>query len=110
METTGSRSESQPFMAASGQTKESRGGSSGASSSVSDSISRGKDAIGSAANEAMNSANSDLQALRADLNSLKDTLSKFMAQAGGEAARSAREVSANIASSGQRCCERLGRP
>jgi ElaB/YqjD/DUF883 family membrane-anchored ribosome-binding protein len=45
----------------------------------------------------MNAASSDLQSLRADLNGLKDTLSKFMAEAGNEAAKSAREVTSNLA-------------
>jgi ElaB/YqjD/DUF883 family membrane-anchored ribosome-binding protein len=45
----------------------------------------------------MNSAGADLQSLRTDLNGLKDTLTKFMSQAAGEAAKSAREVSSNVA-------------
>jgi ElaB/YqjD/DUF883 family membrane-anchored ribosome-binding protein len=65
--------------------------------SVAESLSRGKDAIGAAAGEAMTAAASDLQAIRNDLNSLKDTLAKFMAQAGSEAARSARDASASVA-------------
>jgi ElaB/YqjD/DUF883 family membrane-anchored ribosome-binding protein len=65
--------------------------------SVAESLNRGKDAIGAAAGEAMTAAASDLQAIRNDLNSLKDTLAKFMAQAGSEAARSARDASASVA-------------
>jgi ElaB/YqjD/DUF883 family membrane-anchored ribosome-binding protein len=65
--------------------------------SVSESLNRGKDAIEAAANEAMTAAASDLQAIRNDLNSLKDTLAKFMAQASSEAAKSAREVSSSVA-------------
>jgi ElaB/YqjD/DUF883 family membrane-anchored ribosome-binding protein len=65
--------------------------------SVSESLNRGKDAIGAAASEAMAAAASDLQAIRNDLNSLKDTLARFMAQATGEAAKSAREVSGSVA-------------
>jgi ElaB/YqjD/DUF883 family membrane-anchored ribosome-binding protein len=65
--------------------------------SVSDSINRGMDAIGSAANEAANSAGSDLQAIRNDLNNLKDTLSRFMSQTSSEAVKSAREVTSNFA-------------
>jgi ElaB/YqjD/DUF883 family membrane-anchored ribosome-binding protein len=64
--------------------------------SVSESLSRGKEAIGAAAGEAMTAAASDLQAIRNDLNNLKDTLAKFMGQATHEAARSAREVSASF--------------
>ena len=69
-------------------------------SSISDSVARGREGISNAAAEAMNAASTDLQSLRADLNSLKDTLAKFMCQAGGEAAKSAREVTANVASRG----------
>jgi ElaB/YqjD/DUF883 family membrane-anchored ribosome-binding protein len=65
--------------------------------SVSESLSRGKDAIGAAAGEAMTAAASDLQAIRNDLDSLKDTLARFMVQAGSEAARSARDVSSSVA-------------
>jgi ElaB/YqjD/DUF883 family membrane-anchored ribosome-binding protein len=65
--------------------------------SVSESLNRGKDAIGAAAGEAMTAAAADLQAIRNDLNSLKDTLARFMVQAGSEAARSARDVSSSVA-------------
>jgi ElaB/YqjD/DUF883 family membrane-anchored ribosome-binding protein len=65
--------------------------------SVSESLNRRKDAIGAAAGEAMTAAAADLQAIRNDLNSLKDTLARFMVQAGGEAARSARDVSSSLA-------------
>jgi ElaB/YqjD/DUF883 family membrane-anchored ribosome-binding protein len=65
--------------------------------SVSESLTRGKDAIGAAASEAMTAAGADLQAIRNDLNNLKDTLAKFMAHASHEAARSARDVSSNFA-------------
>ena len=65
--------------------------------SVGESLARGKDAIGAAASEAMAAAASDLQAIRNDLNNLKDTLARFMAQATGEAAKSAREVSGSLA-------------
>jgi ElaB/YqjD/DUF883 family membrane-anchored ribosome-binding protein len=67
------------------------------SNSVSDSINRGKDAIGGVADDAANSAASDLQAIRGDLNNLKDTLSRFMSQASNEAVKSAREVTSNFA-------------
>jgi ElaB/YqjD/DUF883 family membrane-anchored ribosome-binding protein len=66
--------------------------------SVSESLSRGKDALGAAASEAVTAAASDLQAIRNDLINLKDTLAKFMAQAGHEASRSARDVSSGVAS------------
>jgi len=53
--------------------------------SVMESLNRGKDAIGDAAAETMRAAASDLQMLRNDLNSLKDTLSRFMVEASTEA-------------------------
>jgi ElaB/YqjD/DUF883 family membrane-anchored ribosome-binding protein len=67
------------------------------SASVAESLNRGKDAIGSAAADAMAEATSDLQAIRADLNNLKNTLAKFMSQASNEAVKSAREVSSSVA-------------
>jgi len=98
MEHSGARSESQPFAATRGQFKDGpRGGAAGSCSSISETVGRGKEAIGIAANEAMNSAGSDLQALRADLNSLKETVTRFVSQAGSEAAKSAREVTSNVA-------------
>jgi ElaB/YqjD/DUF883 family membrane-anchored ribosome-binding protein len=98
MEHANTRSESQHF--GGGQLKENARGSSGPSGSapsVSESVTRGKEAIGAAATDAMNSAGTDLQSLRSDLNSLKDTVAKFVSQAGGEAAKSAREVTSNLA-------------
>src|ERR1700730_4074091 len=47
--------------------------------------------------EAMNSAGSDLTALRADLNGLKDTVTKFISQVSSEAAKSAREGKSSVA-------------
>jgi len=98
MERSDVRSESQSFAGAAGQFKDSpRGGIGGPGPSISESVARGKEAIGATAAEAMNSAGSDLQSLRTDLNSLKDTLARFMAHAGSEAAKSAREVTSNVA-------------
>jgi ElaB/YqjD/DUF883 family membrane-anchored ribosome-binding protein len=68
-------------------------GNAKTSGPVAESLTRSKQAIGSVANDAMDAAASDLESLRRDLNGFKDTLSSFMAQAGGEAAKSAREVS-----------------
>jgi hypothetical protein len=58
----------------SGKFKEIAHGSSRSGPSISESVTRGKEAIGVAATDAMNSAGSDLQSLRTDLNNLKDTL------------------------------------
>jgi ElaB/YqjD/DUF883 family membrane-anchored ribosome-binding protein len=96
-----SNARSEPFTAAGGQFKDNpRSGSGGSSSSISESVARGKEAIGAAASDAMDAAGSDLQSLRADLNSLKDTVAKFVSQAGNEAAKSAREVTSNVADRG----------
>jgi ElaB/YqjD/DUF883 family membrane-anchored ribosome-binding protein len=66
--------------------------------SVASSLNRGKkDGVGAAAADAMDSAAADLQALRNDLNNLKDTMTKFISQAGNEAAKSAREITSNVA-------------
>jgi ElaB/YqjD/DUF883 family membrane-anchored ribosome-binding protein len=65
--------------------------------SVGNSISRGRDAIGSAATDAMDSAGGDLKALQNDLNNLKDTVMKFISQAGSEAAKSAHDITSNVA-------------
>ena len=68
-------------------------GAEGAKSSASvvESLTRTKEAIGSAASEAVDSAGSDLDALVRDLNGLKDTLATFLSKAGNEAMRSARD-------------------
>ena len=91
MESQGARSQ---FAGASN----SRNPNEATSTAVSDSISRGKDVVGSAARDAMNSAGSDLQSLQADLNGLKETVTKFMSEAAGQAAKSAREVSSHVTS------------
>lgn len=97
MEHTSVRSESQPFTARDSSFKDTpRSGTGGSGASVSDSVARGKEAIGNAATEAMNSAGSDLQSLRADINSLKDTVTKFVSEAGSEAVKSARDVTSNM--------------
>ena len=77
------------------------GAETGASSaSVVESLNRSKEAIGSAANEAIDAAASDLQSLRQDLNSLRETITAFMSEAGTEAMKSAREVSSALAEQG----------
>jgi ElaB/YqjD/DUF883 family membrane-anchored ribosome-binding protein len=73
-----------------------RGAAASLGSSVSESVVRGRDAIGAAATAAASSAGSDLQTLQTDINRLKDAVSKFVAEATDEATKSAREVSANV--------------
>ncbi len=91
MESQGARSQ---FAGASN----SRNSNEATSTAVSESISRGKDAVGAAAKDAMNSAGSDLQSLQADLNGLKETVTKFMSEAADQAAKTAREVSSQVTS------------
>jgi ElaB/YqjD/DUF883 family membrane-anchored ribosome-binding protein len=91
MESQGARSQ---FAGASN----SRNPNEATSTAVSDSISRGKDAVGAAAKDAMNSAGPDLQSLQVDLNGLKETVTKFMSEAADQAAKTAREVSSHVTS------------
>jgi ElaB/YqjD/DUF883 family membrane-anchored ribosome-binding protein len=91
MEQKSARPEAQPY------SSPGTGSSYPKPNSVGDSISRGKDAISDAANNAARSTGSDLQAIQNDLNSLKDTLSRFMSEAGTQAAKSARDATSNLA-------------
>jgi ElaB/YqjD/DUF883 family membrane-anchored ribosome-binding protein len=65
--------------------------------SVTNSLARGKDAVGAAAADAIDEAAADLKALRHDLNNLTGTVMKFISQAGHEATKSAREITSNVA-------------
>jgi ElaB/YqjD/DUF883 family membrane-anchored ribosome-binding protein len=93
----GSESQMSGLIPGGGSKESVRGAATALGSSVSESVARGRDAIGATANAAANAAGTDLQSLQGDLNRLKDTVSKFMSQAADEATRSAREVSANVA-------------
>jgi ElaB/YqjD/DUF883 family membrane-anchored ribosome-binding protein len=73
------------------------GGNSPDHPSVTNSLDHGKEAIGAAATDAMDQASADLKALRNDLNNLTDTVTKFISQAGNEAAKSAHEITSNVA-------------
>ena len=65
--------------------------------SVGEALNRGRDAIGGVAADAMADAASDLQAIRNDLDNLKNTLARFVAQAREETVKSARDVSSTVA-------------
>jgi ElaB/YqjD/DUF883 family membrane-anchored ribosome-binding protein len=95
MENQGARSQ---FAGASQVKENSRNSNEAAGTAISDSLARGKDGVGAAAKDAMNSAGSDLQSLQADLNGLKETVTKFMSEAAGQAAKTAREVSSQVTS------------
>jgi ElaB/YqjD/DUF883 family membrane-anchored ribosome-binding protein len=73
------------------------GSMSGTAASAANSLARGKEAIGNAANEASDSAAADLRALQNDLNNLKDTVMRFISHASDEATKSAREITSNVA-------------
>ena len=66
--------------------------------SVAESMARGREAIGTAATEAMESAGSDWLSLRSDLNEVKDKVTKYMSQAGREATKTARDITSDVAS------------
>jgi ElaB/YqjD/DUF883 family membrane-anchored ribosome-binding protein len=89
MDQKNSRPESQSF--GTGQIRDPK------ANSVSDSLNHGKSVIAAAANDAADSSGSDLQAIRNDLNNLKDTLSQFMSQASSEAVKTVRQVTSNVA-------------
>jgi ElaB/YqjD/DUF883 family membrane-anchored ribosome-binding protein len=91
MDQKSSRPESQPY------SSHGSGSSNPKPNSVGDALNRGKDAISDAANDAAKSSGSDLQAIQNDLNSLKETLSRFMSQAGTQAVKSARDATSNLA-------------
>ena len=95
MQHRASRREPEPF--APTEDENFRSELSEASSPLVESVTKGKDAISAVTAEAMNSAGSDLTALRADLNGLKDTVTKFISQVSSEAAKSAREVTSSVA-------------
>ena len=63
---------------------------------VANSMSRGKEAVSSAASDASDAAGADLRALRGDLTDLKDTVAKFISRASNETAKSAREIAGQV--------------
>ena len=93
MENQGGRSQ---FASGSHFKENSRNPKENAGAAVSGAIARGRDFVGSTAKVAADSAGSDLQAIRNDLNHLKDTLSRFMSQASSEMVKSAREVTSTV--------------
>jgi ElaB/YqjD/DUF883 family membrane-anchored ribosome-binding protein len=74
--------------------------------SVPNSIGRGKEAVGAAASEAMDAGGSDLKALQSDLSDLKDTVTKFIARASNETAKSAREIAGQVGTAASDMVER----
>jgi ElaB/YqjD/DUF883 family membrane-anchored ribosome-binding protein len=74
---------------------------SSVASSISDSVAKGREGIGNAASEAMDSGASDLTALREDFDGLKETVMKFISQAGGHAVKTAQEVGGHLGGAAQ---------
>jgi ElaB/YqjD/DUF883 family membrane-anchored ribosome-binding protein len=75
---------------------------SSAKDNAKDALDRGKEGMVNAANTFASNASSDLDSLRRDLNSLKDTVSKFVSQAGDVSSSVAAQVgsaASNAASS-----------
>jgi ElaB/YqjD/DUF883 family membrane-anchored ribosome-binding protein len=73
---------------------------------VANSMSRGKEAVGSAAADASAAAEDNLKALRSDLTDLKDTVARFISRAGNETAKSAREVARQVGATASDLAER----
>ncbi len=97
MEHIGSRSEYQSVVADGGRTKENQHSEANPRATIAETATRGRDAIGQVGTEAMSSIGSDLLSLRSEFMKFNETVTKFMSRAGGEAAKTTREVTANLA-------------
>jgi ElaB/YqjD/DUF883 family membrane-anchored ribosome-binding protein len=73
------------------------GSTNGGAAGVRDALNTGRENVTAAAGEAKDAAASDLENLRRDLASLKDTVTKFMGQASGEAANTVRSAANALA-------------
>jgi ElaB/YqjD/DUF883 family membrane-anchored ribosome-binding protein len=78
----------------------------GVRESVAGTISRGKEAVSTAASEAMEEAGVDLKTLRSDLSDLKEAVAKLVSRASGEATNSAREIAGQVGSAARDLAER----
>jgi ElaB/YqjD/DUF883 family membrane-anchored ribosome-binding protein len=74
--------------------------------SIASSMSRGKEAVSAATSEAIDSGGADLKALQNDLSDLKDTVTKFIARASNETAKSAREIAGQVGTAAGDIAER----
>jgi ElaB/YqjD/DUF883 family membrane-anchored ribosome-binding protein len=59
-------------------------------------VDRSKEALGTAASEALDAGKSELKSLQNDMSDLKDTVAKFIDRAGSQTAKSAREVAGQV--------------
>ena len=67
-------------------------------SDVGNALERGRSGIADSAQTAGTDLASDVSKLRADIASIQETMSKFVSQAGGEAAKTAQDVGSAVAS------------
>ena len=74
--------------------------------SVASSISRGKEAVSTAASDAMDTAGVDLKALQSDLSDLKETVAKLISRASNETAKSAREIAGQVSTAASDIAEK----
>jgi ElaB/YqjD/DUF883 family membrane-anchored ribosome-binding protein len=77
--------------------------------SVASSISRGTEAVSAAACDAEDKAGADLKALQSDLSDLKETVAKLVSRvsrAGDGAAKSAREIAAQVSTAASDLAEK----
>ena len=74
--------------------------------SVASSMAWGKEGVSIAASEAVDAGGADFKALQSDLSDLKDTVTKFIARAGNETAKSAREIAGQVGAAASDIAER----
>jgi ElaB/YqjD/DUF883 family membrane-anchored ribosome-binding protein len=74
--------------------------------SVASSISRGKEAVSTAASDAMDTAGADLKALQSDLSELKETVAKLISRASNETTKSAREIAGQVSTAASDIAEK----
>jgi ElaB/YqjD/DUF883 family membrane-anchored ribosome-binding protein len=74
--------------------------------SAASSISRGKEAVGAEASDAMHTAGADLKGLQSDLSDLKETGAKLVSRAGDEVAKSALEIAGQVSTAASDLAEK----
>jgi ElaB/YqjD/DUF883 family membrane-anchored ribosome-binding protein len=74
--------------------------------SVASSISRGKEAVTTAASEVVDAGGAALKALQSDLRDLKETVEKLISRGSNETAESARAVAEQVRTAGSDIAER----
>jgi ElaB/YqjD/DUF883 family membrane-anchored ribosome-binding protein len=74
--------------------------------SISSSVNRGKEAVSADASHAMETAGADLKSLQRDLSDLKETVAKLVSRATDDAAKSAREIAAQVGTAASDLAER----